>query len=94
MVGPEGVGNTGCCRIGFAGFGVWTVGGVGRPDCSTSSFCFVLSWTTKLSEVVWMNLTTLEYSSDSLSVLPVSAKFQQKFWETDLGERELVTGTF
>ena len=61
VVGPEGAGNMGCCRAGFAGFEVWTVERVGRPDCSTSSLCFVLSWTTKLSEVVWMNSTTLEY---------------------------------
>ena len=94
MVGPEGVGNMGCCRTGFAGFGPRTVERVGRPDCSTSSLCFVLSWTTKLSEVVWMNSTTLEYSSDSLPIRPVSAESQQKFGETDLGGRELVTGTF
>ena len=79
VVGQEGVGNTGCCKTGFAGSGVRTVERVGRPDCSTSSFCFVLPWTTKLLEVVWMHSTTLEYSSDSLSVLPVSAKFQRKF---------------
>ena len=41
-----------------------------------------------------MNLTTLEYSNDSLSNPPVSAKSHQKFVETDLDGRELVTGTF
>lgn len=82
------------CRIGFAGVGLWMFGKVGRPDCLTLPFYFALSWKTKLLEVVWMNSTTLEYSSDSLCIRPVSTEFQQKFRETDLDEQELVIGTF
>ena len=93
VVGQE-VGNMGCCRIGFAGAGLQTFGRVGRPDCLTLSFYFALSWKTRLLEVVWMNSTTPEYSSGSLSIQLVSTKFQQKFGETDWDERELVIGTF
>lgn len=81
MVGQE-AGNMECCRIGFAEAGLRMFGRVGRPDCLTLSF-FSLSWRRMLLEVVWMNLTTLEYSSDNLSIRPISTKFQQKFGETD-----------
>lgn len=67
---------------------------VGRPDCLTLSFCFALSWTSKLLEVVWMNSTTPGCLSGNLSIRPVSTAFKQKFRDTDLGGRELVTGTF
>ena len=91
MVGPEEVGSMGCYRTGFAEVGAGMVERVGRPDYSTSSFCFALSWTTKL--VPWRNSTMLGYSSGNLSVRPVGAAHQQKFGETYSGGRELVTGT-
>jgi len=68
----------GCCRVAFAEVGAWTVERVGRPDCSTSSFCFALSWTTTPLEVVWRNSTMLGYSSDNLSVRAVSRAFTSR----------------
>ena len=91
-VGPGEVGSKGCCRIEFAEVGAGTVEGVGWPDYSTSSFCSVLSWTTKLA--LWMNSTMLGCSCGNLSVRAISATFQRKFGGTDLDGRELVTGTF
>ena len=41
-----------------------------------------------------MNWTMLEYLNDSLSVKPFVDGFQERFRETYLDERELVTGTF
>jgi len=68
VVGLEGVGSRRHCRVAFAGVGAWTVERIGQPDCSPSSFCFALSWTTRLLEVVWRNSTMLGYLSDNLSI--------------------------
>ena len=43
MAGPGEVGSTGRCRIEFVEAGARTVERIGRPDCSTLSFCFALS---------------------------------------------------
>jgi len=92
VVGPGEVGSMERRRIGFAGVVLGMVEGVGWPDYSTSSFCFVLSWTTKLA--LWRNSTMLGCSCGNLFARPVSVEFLQKFEGTDLGGRELVTGTF
>lgn len=94
VVGPGEAGSRGCRRVGFAEVGVWMVEWVGRPDCSTSWFCFGLSWTTTLLAAVWKTLTTLVCSSGNLPIRPVNAASQQKCGKTDLDGWGPVTGAF